>query len=165
MMGAPASSPQSAPPAQGKDDTEGTAAQPAATVAPRLASPLARVLLMVVAVVSLGLAVLGAVTPGLPSTEFVLLAAWASARNSPRLHAWMLRHRLLGPLLQDWNNGRRIRRQAKWGASISMALCALLMVFTIPHLWLVAPAIAACMLGVQLWIWKRPEPVSPAGQA
>lgn len=152
-MGAPA--PEAGPAAHGNNEVT---APPAGAPAPRLASPLARVLLMVVAVVSLGLALLGAVTPGLPSTEFVLLAAWASARSSPRLHAWMLRHRLLGPLLNDWNNGKRIRRQAKWGASISMALCAVLMAFTVPHIWLVAPAIA-CMAGVQIWIWKRPEPV------
>lgn len=150
-MGAPAPEPGPALRAPATPDA-------AAAPAPRLASPLARALLMIVAVVSLGLALLGAVTPGLPSTEFVLLAAWASARSSPRLHAWMLRHRLLGPLLNDWNNGRRIRRQAKWGASISMALCAVLMALTVPHIWLVAPAIV-CMAGVQIWIWKRPEPV------
>lgn len=121
------------------------------------ASPVVRALLMVVAVLSLGVALLGVITPGLPSTEFVLLAAWASARSSPRFHAWLLRHRLFGPLLQDWQNGRRIRRKAKWLSALSMSICAVLMIIFVPHVWSIALAIG-CMLGVQIWLWSRPEP-------
>ncbi|NIF86046.1 DUF454 domain-containing protein [Comamonas sp. Tr-654] len=116
-----------------------------------------RALLIAIAALSLGLALLGLVTPGLPSTEFVLLAAWASARSSPRFHAWLINHRVFGPALRDWQNGRRIQRKAKWLASASMSACAILMIATIPHIWLVTLAIAS-MAAVQLWLWKRPEP-------
>lgn len=120
-------------------------------------SPLARALLLALAVASLGLAALGAVTPGLPSTVFVLLAAWAAARSSPRLHAWLLRHRLFGPMLRNWQDGRRVSRRAKWAASLSMLACAVVLVATVPHVWLVAAAVAS-MAGVQVWLWRRPEP-------
>ncbi|MBB2778506.1 UNVERIFIED_ORG: uncharacterized membrane protein YbaN (DUF454 family) [Comamonas terrigena] len=122
-----------------------------------VASPLMRALLMVVAVLSLGLALLGAITPGLPSTEFVLIAAWAAARSSPRFHAWLLRHRLFGPVLHDWQNGRCIRRKAKWMATASMAVCSVLMIAVVPHAWLVMLAVV-CMLAVQVWLWRQPEP-------
>ena len=36
---------------------------------------------------SLGVGMIGLVVPGLPTTEFVLLAAWAAAKSSPRLSA------------------------------------------------------------------------------
>lgn len=38
------------------------------------------------AVVSLVLAFIGVFVPGLPTTEFVLLCAWSSAKGSPRIH-------------------------------------------------------------------------------
>ncbi|KAF1020936.1 MAG: Inner membrane protein YbaN [Paracidovorax wautersii] len=120
-------------------------------------SPVVRALLLVLAVVSLGVAALGVITPGLPSTEFVLLAAWAAARSSPCFHAWLLNHRLFGPMLVNWHNGRRVSRRAKWAASASMVACSALLLWTVPHPWAVATAIA-CMAGVQIWLWRRPEP-------
>jgi len=145
-------------PAQaGVESTASSASGPAPQAPVPVASPVVRALLMCVAVLSLGLALLGIVTPGLPSTEFVLIAAWASARSSPRFHAWLLRHRLFGPPLRDWHNGRRIRRKAKWMATASMAVCSALMIAVVPHVWLVMLAVV-CMLAVQVWLWRQPEP-------
>ena len=130
----------------------------AARAAPALSrSRLMRGFWLMVAVLSLGVACVGLVTPGLPSTEFVLLSAWAAARSSPRLHAWLLNHRLFGPMLRNWQDGRKISRRAKWAASASMLACSALLVWTVPHRWAVAAAIA-CMAGVQVWLWRRPEP-------
>jgi uncharacterized membrane protein YbaN (DUF454 family) len=112
---------------------------------------------MALAMLSLAMAVVGVFVPGLPSTEFVLLAAWAAARSSPRLHAWLHQHRLFGPMLHNWHNGRRIHRSAKYWATLSMALCAALMLRTMPHAWIVGPCIV-CMALVLVWIWRRPEP-------
>lgn len=120
-------------------------------------SPLKRFLYFMLALISLGVAILGVFLPGLPSTEFVLLATWAAARSSPRLHAWLYRSKLFGPALYNWHNGRRVSRGAKCWASFTMTLCAVLMVRSIPHAWLVWPAIA-CMACVLIWLWRRPEP-------
>lgn len=120
-------------------------------------SPLARTLLLLLAVASLCVAAVGVLVPGLPSTEFVLLAAWAAARSSPRLHAWLHRHRWFGPALRNWHDGRRVTRRAKYWAAISMTLCAMLMIRTVPHAWLTVPAVAA-MIPALIWIWRRPEP-------
>lgn len=121
---------------------------------------LKRWLLRLLAVLSLGMALIGVVVPGLPTTEFVLLSAWAAARSSPRLHAWLLGHRLFGPMLHNWGNGRRVARRAKWAATVSMSLCALLMWHSIPHPGPVA-VVVLCMACGLVWLWRRPEPEVP----
>ncbi|WP_207226492.1 YbaN family protein [Corticibacter populi] len=124
---------------------------------PLARSRLLRAVWLTVAVLSLGVACVGVVVPGLPSTEFVLLSAWAGARGSSRFHSWLLRHRLFGPMLRNWRDGRKVSRRAKWAASVSMLLCSWLMLWTIPHRVPVWIAIG-CMAGVQFWLWRRPEP-------
>ncbi|HEY0200972.1 MAG TPA: YbaN family protein [Burkholderiaceae bacterium] len=115
-----------------------------------------RILLRTLAVLSLGVACVGVVTPGLPTTEFVLMAAWAAARSSPRLHAWILRHRLFGPLLAHWQAGK-LPRRAKWAATCTMTLAGVFAALTIPHKPSVA-IIIGCMACVLAWLWCRPEP-------
>jgi uncharacterized membrane protein YbaN (DUF454 family) len=108
------------------------------------------------AVLSLGVGVVGLFVPGLPTTEFVLLAAWAAARGSPRLRGWIDSHRIFGPVLARWNDGRRILRRAKWSAGLAMALSALLVGFATRPPWL-AGAVIACMATVLLWLWRQAE--------
>lgn len=116
-----------------------------------------RLLLRLLAVVSLGLAIIGAVLPGLPTTVFVLIAAWAAARSSPALHAWLMRHKVFGPVLHNWDNGRCVSRRAKRAAAIVMSLSAAWMVYALESRWLAAVLILI-MASVLVWLWRRPEP-------
>lgn len=120
-----------------------------------------RALYLTLAIVSIGLAIAGVFIPGLPSTEFVLLASWAAARSSSRLHRWLHEHKWFGPILHNWYDGRRIARRAKTMATISMSVCMVVMAHTIPHDWVVWP-LCVTMAAVLIWIWRRPEP-NPAG--
>ncbi|MFV3016899.1 DUF454 domain-containing protein, partial [Pseudomonas sp. KHB2.9] len=49
-----------------------------------------------------------------------------------------------------------IARRAKISATVSMLLCALLMLLTLDHGWPIYLTIAGMSLG-NLWIWSRPE--------
>lgn len=123
-----------------------------------LRSKLSRLLYGLLAYVSLGIGLIAIVVPGLPTTEFILLAAWAATRSSPRLSAWLENHRLFGPILHNWRNGKVIQRRAKVSATISMLLCATVMLVFLEHHWPVFLAIGGMSLG-NLWIWSRPESV------
>ncbi len=117
-------------------------------------------LLRALAVLSLVLGFVGLFLPILPTTPFILLAAWAAARSSPRMLAWLENHRLFGQMLRDWRQGGVVSRKAKWGATTVMSLSAVFLFFTVPKLWAAASAIA-CMAAVLVWLWRRPEAMAP----
>ena len=87
-------------------------------------SKLTRILFGALAYISLAIGLIAIVVPGLPTTEFILLAAWAATKSSPRLSAWLENHRLFGPILSNWRNGKIVARRAKVSATVSMLLCA-----------------------------------------
>lgn len=77
---------------------------------------------------ALGLGILGAALPILPTTPFVLAAAFCFARSSERWHAWLLSHRIFGPLIVDWQEHRAISRGTKLISVTSMLVVFLLSV-------------------------------------
>jgi hypothetical protein len=114
-------------------------------------------LLLAAGLLCLVLAVLGLFLPLLPATPFLLLAAACFARSSERLHAWMLRHRRFGPLLNDWETQRAIRPAAKRSATAAiLASAALTLAFTrMPRISQVALGLS--LAGVLAFIWTRPD--------
>ncbi|PBJ81576.1 hypothetical protein CMZ84_15410 [Lysobacteraceae bacterium NML93-0399] len=114
------------------------------------------------AYVSLGLGIIGIVVPGMPTTVFVLIAAWAAARGSDRLHHWLLTHPRFGPSIRDWQAHGAVSRRGKWLATVTMAACAailLALMLLIPaHRWWMTALPITCMTIVAIWLWLRPEP-------
>jgi uncharacterized membrane protein YbaN (DUF454 family) len=105
----------------------------------------------------IGLAVVGAALPLLPTTVFVILAAGCFARSSPRLEARILAHPLFGPLVRDWRDRGAIPPRGK-----AFAVGGILGGFTIfalsarPELAL-ALAVGAIMALIAVWILSRPS--------
>jgi uncharacterized membrane protein YbaN (DUF454 family) len=115
-----------------------------------------RWLLKILAVISLALAVIGAFVPIMPTVPFVLLAAWAAARSSPRLSRWLENHPTMGPHIRDWRQGGVVRRGTKWVATLMMAGGAVTMLVFVRPLWVPSTSIAI-MTAVAIWLWLRPE--------
>lgn len=111
---------------------------------------------------SLGMGIIGIFVPGLPTTVFVLIAAYAASRGSDRLHAWLLAHARFGPMIRDWQTYRAVSRRAKWAATWTMLASAIILLAIMlasgsHRAWMVALPIG-CMVIVATWLWKRPEP-------
>lgn len=78
-----------------------------------------RAVYVVVGLTSVGLAALGALLPGLPTTVFLLIALWAFSRSSQRLHAWVKRMPIFREALvhvERYHADRTISRGVKWVA-------------------------------------------------
>jgi uncharacterized membrane protein YbaN (DUF454 family) len=105
---------------------------------------------------SVALGAAGVVLPLLPTTPFVLLAAWCFARSSPRLHDWLLAHRLFGPLIANWRQHRAISRSAKRASLLSMAaVLGLSWAFGVDwHLLAIQAGVLAC---TATFILTRPD--------
>jgi uncharacterized membrane protein YbaN (DUF454 family) len=118
------------------------------------------------AYLSLGVGIVGIFVPGLPTTVFVIIAAWAATRGSARLEQRLLAHPHFGPVILAWRRNRAVPRRAKWAATWTMLACAmvlLLVMVAVPshRAWMVVLPIA-CMVVVGAWLWLRPEP--PPGE-
>jgi uncharacterized protein len=59
------------------------------------------------------LAGLGVLLPGLPATPFLLLASFAFARSSKKMHDWLINHKVFGPILSDFLDRKGIRLHIK----------------------------------------------------
>lgn len=68
------------------------------------------------------LGIIGAFLPLMPTTVFLIAAAWFFSRSSPRVEAWLLNDPRFGPALRDWRAEGAIPRKAKFTAYVGMAL-------------------------------------------
>ena len=106
---------------------------------------------------ALGCGIAGVVLPLVPTTPFVLLAAFAFARSSPRLHAWLLAHAQFGPLIRNWERDGAIDRRTKIVSASVMAATPLVTAVIGAPWWAIA-AQCAVLLGAGAFVVSRPEP-------
>lgn len=109
--------------------------------------------------VSLGVGTLGLVLPVLPATPFFLLSAYAYWHGSKRLHAWMLNHRTIGPLINDYLTHRALRKSTKVRALAILWISILISMFSIDNLGLriALPLIALSSTTYLLHLKTLPE--------
>jgi uncharacterized protein len=110
----------------------------------------------VAAVITFLLGAAGIVLPVVPTVPFWIVSAWAAGKGWPALETWLLNHATYGPSIRKWREHGIVPRRAKWVATTTMAISAIVLQFGSLSLWLKAGA-PALMVGVAIWLWSRPE--------
>lgn len=72
-----------------------------------------KTILFVLGWVCVLLGFIGALLPVMPTTPFLLLAAYFFSKSSPKFHKWLLELPMFGPLIVDWEQNKVIRPKAK----------------------------------------------------
>jgi len=131
----------------------------AAPEAPLVAgrSRLSRAAYVAIGGVAVGLGTLGVVVPGLPTTGFFVLAAWAFSRSSPRLERWVLTRPGIGPLVTDYRDGLGMPRRAKVLAiAMLVASCGLSAGLAVDRPAVRLAIVAGGLVGVAWILWRVP---------
>ena len=115
-----------------------------------------RVVYFCMGCVMVALGAIGAVTPLLPTTIFLIAAAWCFARSSPRLEAWLLNHPQFGKTLRDWRSDGAISRPAKMMACAGMTFGFVVFWFSSDPSLLLAAGVAALLLVSAAYVVSRP---------
>ena len=112
---------------------------------------------LVLAYACIALGAAGVVLPLLPTTPFLLVAAWAAPKASPRLDAWLHQHPRFGPILTAWREERAIPKRAKWLACVMLLASWLVMLATTSLPW-VPIATGILFVCVGTYVCTRPTP-------
>jgi uncharacterized membrane protein YbaN (DUF454 family) len=81
---------------------------------------LVRILFLLLGLLFVGLGLIGAFLPVLPTTPFMIVALACFARSSQRFHDWLFNHPLFGPPLQQWHHHRVIPPMVKAASVTAM---------------------------------------------
>ncbi len=119
-------------------------------------SRVARSLYLVLGLLSLAIALIGIVLPTIPTTGPTLLAAWAFSRSSERFDAWLLRHRLFGPIVRDWRAGLGFSVRAKLVAVVAIAATFTVTVLFAVERTGVRVALVALAAAIAAYVITRP---------
>ena len=106
----------------------------------------------------------GAFLPVLPTTPFLLIAAWAFSQSSERLHRWLHEHPQFGSYLVAWSEHRAIPKSGKI-LSVTMMSAGWLYVLITWDGWLLPVILGLIHITVGTYIVTRPSgpATAPAG--
>jgi len=82
------------------------------------------------------LAILGIFLPLLPTTPFLLLAAFCFSRSSTRFHHWLINHPWFGDYIKNFQEGRGMTLSSKiWSVTLIWLSIGSTVIFFVPSMW------------------------------
>ena len=112
---------------------------------------------LVFAYTCVGLGIIGAFLPLMPTTVFLLLAAWAAPKGSPALHRWLYAHPKWGSVLIAWEQKRAVATRAKWSACGVMSLSWVIIYYQ-TGTWIVPAITGVLFIAISAFLITRPTP-------
>ena len=119
--------------------------------------PVKKFLWTVLGFLSLGMAYVGLITPGIPYSCFVVFAAYCFAKGNERMHRWIYNHKIFGPFLTNWGEKRVFPTKMKFFMLFMMSTSLIIMSFTVPLRGVVYTGMF--MFCVAVWAWRFPGSV------
>ncbi len=116
-----------------------------------------RIIWLFTGLAAVAIGAVGVVLPLLPTTPFLLVAAFAFARSSRRLNRWLREHRTFGPLINNWHRDGSIDRKSKTMAIIVIVATPVITWLLNAPFWIVACQVVV-LSAVALFILSRPSP-------
>jgi uncharacterized membrane protein YbaN (DUF454 family) len=116
---------------------------------------------LVVGFLCIATGIVGIVVPLLPTTDFVLLAAFCFSKGSRKWESWLLNHRQFGPMVREWRTTRCIPLRVKLWSSTMLLLSAWLSAWMLPSRTAWIPP-AVCLM-VAMYLWSRPSKAKAEG--
>ena len=102
-----------------------------------------------------GIGILGAFLPVLPSTIFFIIATYFFGKSSTRLEQWMLNHPRFGHTVRSWQETRSIPYSGKVTALVSMFISSIMIVFSPASLWITVLSLVI-LTACAFYVWSRP---------
>ena len=124
-------------------------------VSPSVQSKAKILLLKVTGLFCVGLAILGAILPVLPTTVFLIMAAACFAKSSPRMQKKLLANKTFGPLIIDWQQHRSIPKKAKRMALLTIGLSVCWSAFLLQNA-LLTGLVIALVVGPFIFLLRLP---------
>jgi len=78
------------------------------------------------------LGLIGVFLPLLPTTPFIILAAYFFSQSSEKYHQWLLNNKIFGPILYNWETSRCIPGFAKKLSFVMIAIFGSYSIYVIP---------------------------------
>ncbi len=101
---------------------------------------------MAFAWLNVGLGLVGAVAPGMPTTVFLIIATWAFSKSSERFRLWLWNRPRFGPSIRTWHQHRVIPRRAKVAAAVMMAASFAFVTLVVAESWILPVLLGAVMV-------------------
>ncbi len=92
--------------------------------------------------------------PGIPTIDFVVLAAFFFARSSDRLHDWLVNHRYFGRMIGAYQGGLTVRM--KWWAASAITLSMGISAYFLIDNTVVRVILGAVWVYVIWYVFSRP---------
>lgn len=107
--------------------------------------------------ISLLLGLIGVVLPLLPTTPFVILAAFCFSRSSEKFHQMLLNHRWFGDMIRQWEAHGVIPFKVKClSTTMMLVMISYPVLFKSLPLWADVAAIITVVIAL-VYVWSRPS--------